>query len=179
MSATIRRAVYPGSFDPAHFGHIDIASRAARVFEEVHVAVYARPAKTLLFSVEDRVKMIKDALVDHPNIVVAPYDGLTVDYARKIGAMAIIRGLRVFSDFELEFRMALANKRLAPEIEVVTFIADERHIHISSSTVREIASLGGDVSSMVPPEVRDMLAAKFREQRKDGQEQDYVISLHD
>jgi pantetheine-phosphate adenylyltransferase len=176
---TVRRAVYPGSFDPAHFGHIDIATRAARVFDEVIVAVYHRPAKTVLFSTEERVAMLERALEAHPNIAVAPYDGLTVDYVRKVSAMAIIRGLRVFSDFELEFRMALANRRLAPEIEVVTFIADERHIHISSSTVREIASLGGDVSSMAPAEVCEALAAKFKEHHQNGEERDYVISLHD
>lgn len=176
---TVRRAVYPGSFDPAHFGHIDIATRAARVFDEVIVAVYHRPAKTVLFNTDERVAMLERALKGYPNISVALYDGLTVDYVRKVGGMAIIRGLRVFSDFELEFRMALANRRLAPEIEVVTFIADERHIHISSSTVREIASLGGDVSSMAPAEVCEALAAKFKEHHQNGEERDYVISLHD
>src|SRR5258707_4831455 len=175
----IRRAVYPGSFDPAHYGHIDIATRAARVFDEVIVAVYARPAKHLVFSAEERVTMVKNSLKGVTNVRVAEYSGLTVDYVRQAGASAIIRGLRVFSDFELEFRMALANRRLAPEIEVVNFIADERHLHISSSTVREIASLGGDVSSMVPPEVVTALAAKFNDSKRDGTGTDYVISLQD
>ncbi|MBE2196448.1 MAG: pantetheine-phosphate adenylyltransferase [Anaerolinea sp.] len=174
-----RRAVYPGSFDPAHYGHIDIVTRAARAFDEVYVAVYDRPAKKLLFDFKERVLMLEMALKDLPNVKVASYGGLTVDYAKKIEAFAIIRGLRVFSDFELEFRMALANRRLAPEIEVVTFIADERHLHISSSTVREIASLGGDVSSMCPPFVVEALAAKFHEHKQSGEERDYVISLGD
>jgi len=176
---SIRRAVYPGTFDPAHYGHIDIATRAARVFDEVIVAVYGRSTKKVLFSVDERVIMVKNALKDIPGITVAAYDGLTVDYVRKVGAFAIIRGLRVFSDFELEFRMALANRRLAPDIEVVTFISDEKHLHLSSSTVREIASLGGDVSSMVPAEVLAALTAKFKEHHQNGVERDYVISLGD
>lgn len=176
---SFRRAVYPGTFDPAHYGHLDIVTRAARVFDEVIVAVYHRPAKKVLFDIAERVGMVQRALQDIANVKVASYDGLTVDYVRKVGAIAIIRGLRVFSDFELEFRMALANRRLAPEIEVVTFIADERHIHISSSTVREVASLGGDVSWMVPEEIKVALQAKFKEQHQNGTERDYVISLGD
>jgi len=176
---TVRRAVYPGTFDPAHYGHIDIATRAARAFDEVIVAVYDRPAKKLLFTVEERVKMVRDSLKEVTNVRVAEYSGLTVDYMRQVDAFAMIRGLRVFSDFELEFRMALANRRLAPEIEVVNFIADERHLFISSSTIREIASLGGDVSSMVPPEVAAALAAKFNDPKRDSAGTDYVISLQD
>ncbi len=174
-----RRAVYPGSFDPAHYGHIDIASRAALVFDEVIVAVYDTPPKKVLFSVEERVAFLRQALRDVPNVRVARYNGLTVDYMRQEGALAMIRGLRVFSDFELEFRMALANRRLAPEIEVVNFIADEKHLFISSSTVREIASLGGDVSSMVPPEVALALRTKFNDPNHDGAGTNYVVSLQD
>lgn len=177
---SVRRVVYPGTFDPAHYGHIDIVTRAARVFDEVIVAVNHRPAKKdVLFTVQERVDMLKRALQDLNNVSVASYDGLTVDYVRKVGAFAIIRGLRVFSDFELEFRMALANRRLAPEIEVVTFISDERHIHISSSTVREVASYGGDVSWMVPPEIGAALVARFKEQHQNGATHDYVVSLGD
>jgi pantetheine-phosphate adenylyltransferase len=176
----VRRVVYPGTFDPAHYGHIDIITRAARVFDEVIVAVSHRPAqKNVLFTVQERETMLQNALKDLKNVTVASFEGLTVDYVRKVGAFAIIRGLRVFSDFELEFRMALANRRLAPELEVVTFIADERHIHISSSTVREIASFGGDVSWMVPPEISAALAARFKEQHQNGSTRDYVISLGD
>ncbi len=176
---TKRVAVYPGTFDPAHYGHIDIAMRAAKTFDELIVAVYDRPAKKLLFNIDERVEMIKNALKGVTNVTVAEYGGLTVDYVRQVGAFAIVRGLRVLSDFELEFRMALANRRLAPEIEVVNFIADERHLFISSSTVREIASLGGDVSSMVPPEVLKALTAKFSDTKRDTAGTDYVISLQD
>jgi len=176
---TIRKVVYPGTFDPAHFGHIDIATRAARTFDEVIVAVYDRPAKKLLFSVEERVAMMKHVLKGYDNVTVDQYGGLTVDYVRQVGAFAMIRGLRVFSDFELEFRMALANRRLAPEIEVVNFIADEKHLHISSTTVREIASLGGDVSSMVPPEIAAALAARFSDLNRDGAGTNYVVSLQE
>jgi pantetheine-phosphate adenylyltransferase len=176
---TIRRVVYPGTFDPAHFGHIDIVSRAARTFEEVYVAVYdhATGGKQPLFTVEERLAMLKHLLKEYDNVTVDRYSGLTVDYVRKVQAFAMIRGLRVFSDFELEFRMALANRRLAPEIEVVNFIADEKHLHISATTVREIASLGGDVSSMVPPEIAAALAAKFSDPDRAGA--NYVVSLQE
>jgi len=173
---TSRIAIYPGSFDPAHYGHIDIAKRAARAFDQVIVAVYDRPAKKLLFDTNERLAMMQSVLKDVTNVRVASYSGLTVDYARQVGAFAIIRGLRVFSDFELEFRMALANRRLAPEVEVVNFMTDERHLHISSTTVREIASLGGDVSSMVPPEIAAALAKKFNG-HQDGGKTNYVTSL--
>ena len=133
---TIRRVVYPGTFDPAHFGHIDIAMRAARTFDEVIVAVYAFPAKKLLFNLDERVSMLERLFHGVTNVRVDRYTGLTVDYVRQVGASAMIRGLRVFSDFELEFRMALANRRLAPEIEVVNFIADEKHLHIKAQTLR-------------------------------------------
>lgn len=174
----IRRAVYPGTFDPVHNGHMDIVRRAARVFDEVYVAVYDRPAKRLLFTVEERVALLEGITTDLDNVQVQAYSGLTVDYVRQLDALAIVRGLRVFSDFELEFRMALANRRLAPEIEVVNFISDERHLHISSSTVREIAQFGGDVSSMVPEEVNNALIAKFGIEKSDSTP-NYMISLQD
>ena len=176
---TIRRAVYPGTFDPAHYGHIDIVTRAVRVFDEVIVAVYDKPAKQLLFDTDDRVAMLEKIFEGVTNVRVAPYSGLTVNYVRQVGAFAIIRGLRVFSDFELEFRMALANRRLAPEIEVVNFIADEKHLHISSTTVREIAQLGGDVSSMVPPDIEAALIARFDAHHRDGTGTNYAVSLQD
>jgi pantetheine-phosphate adenylyltransferase len=173
----IRHVVYPGSFDPAHFGHIDIVRRAARTFDQVTVAVYAHPNKKVLFDVEERISMLQNALKDITNVTVAKFSGLAVDYVRQVGAFAMIRGLRVFSDFEFEFRMTLANRRLAPDIEVVNFIADERHLHISSSTVREIAQLGGDVSSMVPPEIAGALKEKFADSKHANAGTDYVISL--
>ena len=158
------RALFPGTFDPVHYGHIDIATRAARLFDELVVAVYDRPLKSLLFQPQERIALVTQALQDNPRIRVVSYSGMTVDFCRQIGAQVIVRGLRVFSDFEFEFRMALANHRLAPDIEVVAFITDEEHTFLSSSTVREIASLGGDVSSMVPPYVNTALKNKLKDQ---------------
>ncbi len=154
------KALFPGTFDPIHYGHIDIARRAARLFDEVVVGVYDRPLKSLMFSPEERLALVKKAFEDNPKISVLAYNGLTINFAREIGAQVIVRGLRVFSDFEFEFRMALANHRLAPEIEVVVFITNEEHTFLSASTVKEIASLGGDVSSMVPPFVNEALKVK-------------------
>jgi pantetheine-phosphate adenylyltransferase len=157
------RALFPGTFDPVHYGHIDIAERALRLFDELVIAVYNRPLKSLMFSPEERIGMVTETFKDVAKVQVVGYNGLTVDFCRKIGAQVIVRGLRVFSDFEFEFRMALANHRLAPDIESIAFITDEEHTFLSSSTVREIASLGGDVSSMVPPLVEAALKNKVKD----------------
>ena len=150
-----RRAVYPGTFDPVHYGHLDLMSRAAAIFDELVVAVYDHetPTKSVLFSVDERIKMIEDALGPQENIAVQPFSGLLVDYMHDIDAQIIIRGLGVFSDFEFEFRSALANKRLAPDIDTVSLMTSEEHTFLSGTTVREIAALGGDVTSMVPDNV--------------------------
>ncbi len=165
------RAVFPGTFDPIHYGHIDIAYRAAQLFDEIIVAVYDRPLKSLLFSPEERIQMATTALAENEKIKVMGYGGLTVQFCERIDAQVIVRGLRVFSDFEYEFRMALANHRLSPDIEVVALITHEEHTFLSSSTVREIASLGGDVRSLVPPDVETALKDRFQEL---GIEQDIV-----
>ncbi len=154
------RALFPGTFDPIHFGHVDIARRAARLFDELIIGVYDRPLKNALFSPQERFSLVQESFKDDSKIKVSGYNGLTVNYARQVGAQVIVRGLRVFSDFEFEFRMALANHRLAEDIEVVVFITDEEHTFLSATTVREIASLGGDVSSMVPPHVNQALLSK-------------------
>ena len=156
------RAVFPGTFDPIHFGHIDISHRAVRLFDELIVAVYDKPLKSLLFPPETRIEMARQAFVGIPKIKVIGYSGLTVQFCHAIGAQVIVRGLRVFSDFEFEFRMALANHRLAPDIESVAFITDEEHTFLSSTTVREIAALNGNISSMVPPYVEAALRKKFQ-----------------
>jgi pantetheine-phosphate adenylyltransferase len=154
------RALFPGTFDPIHYGHIDIATRATRVFDEVVMAVYDKPLKSLMFSPEERISLVNEAFKDNSKIKVTGYSGLTVEFARKINAQVIVRGLRVFSDFEFEFRMALANHRLAEDIEIVALITAEEHTFLSSTTVREIAMLNGDVSSMVPPYVEKALKSK-------------------
>jgi pantetheine-phosphate adenylyltransferase len=157
------KAVFPGTFDPIHFGHIDIATRASCIFDELVVAVYDRPLKNLLFMPDDRIQMVKKAFSGNSKILVQGYSGLTVDFCRKIDAQVIVRGLRVFSDFEHEFRMALANHRLAADIEVIALITSEEHSFLSSTTVREIAALGGDISSMVPAFIQEALKKKFSE----------------
>jgi pantetheine-phosphate adenylyltransferase len=169
------RALFPGTFDPVHYGHIDIAERASRLFDEIIMAVYDKPLKSLFFSPEERISLVEQAVGDNPKIKVTGYSSLTVDFARKVGAQVIVRGLRVFSDFEFEFRMALANHRLSPDIEYMALITAEEHTFLSSSTVREIASLGGDVSSMVPPFVEKALKKKL----KSVGEEDFLNALRD
>jgi pantetheine-phosphate adenylyltransferase len=171
------RAVFPGTFDPIHYGHMDIARRAARLFDEVVVAVFDRPQKNLIFSPSERIGLVREAFKDDVKIKVVGYRSLTVNFCREIDAKVIVRGLRVFSDFEFEFRMALANNRLAPEIEIVALITNDEHTFLSSTTVREIASLGGDVSTMVPPHVHIALRNRFKE-LGEGQ-QIVVTSLRD
>jgi pantetheine-phosphate adenylyltransferase len=156
------RAIFPGTFDPIHYGHIDIAKRATRLFDEVIVAVYDRPLKSLLFDPEKRMDLARQAFKDEKKIQVMGYGGLTVDFCHQIGAEVIVRGLRVFSDFEYEFRMALANDRLAPDLDMIAFMTHEAHTFLSSSTVKEIAALEGNVTSMVPPFVDQALKERYR-----------------
>lgn len=156
-------ALYPGTFDPIHLGHVDIIVRAARLFSRLVVGVYDEPAKRLMFSVEERVALAQASLAQVPKIRVVPYSGLTVRVARQVGAQVIVRGLRMLSDFELEYRMALANHELDATIEVMCLITHQPHAGLSSTLVKEIALLGGDVSTMVSPAV----AARLREIRDD------------
>ena len=158
-------ALYPASLDPIHYGHIDVAIRASRFFDQIIVGIYENPkSKAVLFDIDERVELARRVFQKYPKIRVEKYNVLTVAYAQSVGASALIRGLRVFGDFEFEFRMGIANKKLAPEIETIAILSDEQYIHISSSTIREIAELGGDVSSMVPPVVEKALKSKFGNQ---------------
>lgn len=170
------RAMFPGTFDPIHYGHMDIVFRASRLFDEVLVAVYDKPIKSLLFSPEERIDLVKKAFVNEPKVKVIGYSGLTVKMAEQLDVNVIVRGLRVFSDFEFEFRMALANHRLAAGVETMAFITNEEHTFISSTTVKEIAMLEGDVSSMVPDHVKKALNDKINGM---GDRQNTINSLRD
>ena len=156
-------AAYPGSFDPATRGHIDIAARAARLVDELVVAVYATPHKNLLFSIEERVDFWRDAIEAEglSNVRVSAYEGLTTDFARSIGARAIVRGLRAVSDFEVEFQQALMYRKLAPEIETLMIVTSLAHLFISSSLLKEVAKLNADLEDMVTPRVAEALRAKY------------------
>jgi pantetheine-phosphate adenylyltransferase len=150
----MRHAVYPGTFDPITLGHLDIISRACAVFERLTVAVLVNPRKQPTLDLDTRLELIRESLRDLPDvgegIEVVSFEGLTVDLARGLGAGAIVRGLRAVSDFESELQMAQLNRRLAPDIDTVFFMTGIEHAYVSSTMVREIAALGGDVSSMVP-----------------------------
>jgi pantetheine-phosphate adenylyltransferase len=157
----LKCAVYPGSFDPVTNGHIDIIERASLLFEHVVVAVSINSGKKPLFSIEERVEILKEILISFKNVSVDSFEGLTVNYAEKIGAQAIIRGLRAISDFENEFQMALINKKLLQNVETIFMMSQAQWSFLSSSIVKEVASLGGCISDLVPPEVEKKLMIKF------------------
>ena len=157
----MRKALYPGSFDPVTFGHVDIATRAARIFEHLTVAIYEQPRKNLAFSAEERVGMIREALRDLKNVEVVSYSGLTVHFAHAHGMQAIVRGLRVISDFELEYQMALTNQQLAPDIDTVCLMTSLEYAFVSSSVVKEVFCAGGCVEGMVPSHVIAALSTRF------------------
>jgi pantetheine-phosphate adenylyltransferase len=155
-------AIYPGSFDPMTNGHLDIATRAARIFDKVIISVYETPNKSLLFTTKERVELIKKAVIDLPNVEVQSFSGLTVGFARKVKAQAMVRGLRMSADFEREFDMAMMNKKLFPELETVCLMARVEYQFLSSSLLKEAASLGGNIYDLVPKHVASALERKFR-----------------
>jgi len=158
-----RIAVYPGSFDPLTNGHLDIARRAARIFDSLIIAVYAFPAKNLLFSVEERIQLWQEVIAAEklPNVRVDKFSQLLVEYVRSVGGQVIIKGLRSPNDFDAEFQQGLMNRKLAPEIETVCLLTNLQHLFVSSSLLKEVAHLGGNVTDMLPEPVVRALRIKF------------------
>jgi pantetheine-phosphate adenylyltransferase len=158
-------AVCPGSFDPVTVGHIDIISRAAGMFSKVMVVVMHNTSKTPCFSIEERVEMLKSVTANIPNVEVDAYDGLLAEYTEKIGAGAIVKGLRAMSDFEYEFQMALTNKKLNPSTETVFLTTRAENMYLSSSMVKQIGSMGGDISDFVPKTIHEKIVSRLKERK--------------
>lgn len=159
----MKKAIYPGSFDPITYGHIDIIKRAAAIFDELIVSVLYNSAKTSLFSVSERVKMIESVTKELPNVSAVAYEGLLVDHAKQKGANVIVRGLRAVTDFEYELQMSQTNRRLSDDnIDTVFFNTDLIYAYLSSSTVKEVASFGGDISKFVPKEICESVYEKYK-----------------
>ena len=154
-------AVYPGTFDPVTEGHLDIVRRASKVFQELVIGIHDKPEKRLLFSIEERVEMVQETVRDLRNVRVEQFSGLTIDFIHNVKGVVMVRGLRAISDFERELAMALMNKELAPDIEMVCLMTSSRYQFLSSSIIKEIASLGGSVRGMVPDNVVLALHRKF------------------
>jgi pantetheine-phosphate adenylyltransferase len=154
-------AIYPGSFDPPTNGHLDLIERGSKIFDELMVAILRNPDKSPLFSVGERRKMLEDLTASFKNVQVDTFDGLTVDYAAKVKASAVLRGIRALSDYEYELQMALMNRKLRPELETVFMMPAEKYSYLSSRLVREVARLGGDISKLVPELVEERLKEKL------------------
>ena len=155
-------AICPGSFDPVTFGHLDIVTRASKMFERLIVVVASNSSKKSSFTPEERVVMIKKCITDLTNVEVVHYDGLLADYAAQIGATAIVKGLRAMSDFEYEFQMALTNKKLNPNVETLFLTTSAENMYLSSSMVKQIASMGGDISSFVPEVIKQDIINRIK-----------------
>lgn len=156
------RAIYPGSFDPVTFGHLDIIKRSSRLVDELIVGVLNNKAKSPLFSVEERVRMLEEVTSDIPNIRIIPFGGLLVDFARRVDAGMVIRGLRAITDFEYELQMAQTNHKLEPDLETAFLTTGLEYSYLSSTTVKEVAAFGGDISQFVPESVADRIAEKMK-----------------
>lgn len=156
-----KHAVYPGTFDPITNGHIDLIRRSLRIFDTVTIAVAPNPQKAPLFPLPERLEMIREAVREFDGVFVESFDGLLVDYVRKRGAVAIIRGLRAVSDFEYELQMALMNRRLDAEIETVFLMPSEEYSYLTSTILKTVANLGGDVKGLVPPIIEERLRERF------------------
>lgn len=156
-----RSAIYPGTFDPVTLGHLDVIRRAARVFDHLVVAVAKASRKNTWFSIDERLGLLKEAVEGIPGVEVETFDGLLVNYVRSKKIGVVVRGLRAFTDFEYEFQMALTNRKIAPDVETVFLMTSEAHSYVSSTVVREVAELGGDTSSLVPPAVHKALLKKL------------------
>ena len=154
-------AVYPGSFDPITNGHLDLIERGCRLFDQLIVAILRNETKQPLFSIEERIDMLREVVGGYPNAAVDSFNGLLVDYAAAKGATVLLRGIRAISDYEYELQMALMNRRLKPEIETVFMMAGEAYSFISSRLVKEVFGLGGDIGGLVPPAVEDRLRRRF------------------
>ena len=154
-------AIYPGRFDPATAGHLDIVQRGAKLFDRLIVAVFEAPEKQTMFTAEERMGLFRDALDGHPGVEVASFGGLVVDYAHQVGATAIVRGIRMNADFEYEFEMALMNRKLAPDVDVVCLMTDIQFQFVRASLLKEVARLGGDISGLAPPNVIAALNERF------------------
>ncbi|MDR3792362.1 MAG: pantetheine-phosphate adenylyltransferase [Terracidiphilus sp.] len=155
------KALYPGTFDPPTNGHVDLIQRGSKLFSHLTVAILRNSSKDPLFSVDERVEMLREVTAEMENVAVATFDGLMVDFARQLGATAVLRGIRAISDYEYEFQMALMNRRLAPEIETVFLQPAGRYSFLSSRMLKEVYSLGGDVTGLVPPNVFKRLRARL------------------
>lgn len=156
-----KAAIYPGTFDPVTFGHLDVIKRVSSLYDKVFVAVAKSDEKSPLFSSEERVEMLKEATSEFSNVQVESFSGLIVDYAVKKSAKVVVRGLRMISDFEYEFQMALTNRKLSPEVETVFMMPNESYSYLSSKLIKEVAALGADVSSFVPKNVEKRLKEKL------------------
>ena len=157
----IRRAVYPGTFDPPTWGHIDLVHRGIKMMDELTVAILDNPSKQTLFTVKERMEMLEDCVGDLPGIHIDRFEGLLVDYAVANHCQVILRGLRAVSDFEYEYQMALMNRRLAPQIDTLFLMPNEEHVFVSSRIVREVAQFGGNLKTLVPDSIRQRLEMEF------------------